>query len=209
MQKDNSILASNLFCYCFNDSINHADYSGYVVTPANVVGAVIGLIGGAVIGTALANHFKLGWPWKGLVIGSVSVALTVVGWFAGPAVYAAVRPLVTSAIATCTVVFNRAQEWILKALGLSQIWINQALRLIDAKTVRFSQTVLNHLNGDRPVPIQTLIDAIKSGRAVPDPQGVANRVMYYCKVWVNGKQYQMEVLVNWATKTIEHYLYKK
>ena len=209
LQKDNSILASNLFCYCFNDSINHADYSGYVVTPANVVGAVIGLIGGAVIGTALANHFKLGWPWKGLVIGSVSVALTVVGWFAGPAVYAAVRPLVTSAIATCTVVFNRAQEWILKALGLSQIWINQALRLIDAKTVRFSQTVLNHLNGDRPVPIQTLIDAIKSGRAVPDPQGVANRVMYYCKVWVNGKQYQVEVLVNWATKTIEHYLYKK
>ena len=183
-----NVLGANLFAYCNNNPINYSDPSGYF-TPANVIGAVIGLIGGAVIGTALANYFKLGWPWKGLVIGSVSAALTVVGWFAGPTVYAAVKPLVMKAIAACTVFFNRAQEWILKALGLSQTWINQALRLIDAKTVRFSQTVINHLNGDRPVPIQTLIDAIKSGRAVPDPQCMANRVMYYCKVWVNGKPY--------------------
>ena len=59
------------------------------------------------------------------------------------------------------------------------------------------------------MPVQALIDAIKTGRAVQDPQGMANRVMYYCQVWINGKKYQLEVLVNWATKTIEHYLYKK
>ena len=201
-------LGYNLYTYCANNYVNRKDPTGYF-TPANVVGAVIGLIGGSVIGTAIANYFNLGWPWRGLVIGSVSVVLTVVGWFAGPAVYAAVKPLVIKAIAACTVVFNRAQEWILKALGVSQTWINQALRLIDAKTVKFTQTVLNHLNNDRYMPVQTLIDAIKTGRAVQDPQGMANRVMYYCQVWINGKKYQLEVLVNWATKTIEHYLYKK
>jgi hypothetical protein len=50
------------------------------------------------------------------------------------------------------------------------------------------------------VPIQILLDCIKSGCAAPDPQGMANRMMCYSQLWVNGMSYRMEVLVNLAPK---------
>ena len=209
LDEDNDILDYNLFSYCSNNPVNYSDYDGNHPVAVVVVGALIGVLGGGAIGHAIAKHFKLhGWQYWACV-GGGGAMLGVVGWYAAPAVYAAVQPIVIQAIAACTAAFNTTHEWALKTLGLSQIWINQALRSIDYRSVKFTNTVLSRLkDSNRAVPIKTLLDCIKTGRATPDPQGVANRIMYYQTMWKNGKSYTLEVLVNWTSKTIEHFLYK-
>jgi len=209
---ENPESGDNLFAYCLNNPVNYSDYDGRepvsAATVVLVVGATIGVLGGSVVGNAIAKHLKLSGRHYWLCVSGSATLLGVVGYFAAPAVFAAIKPLVIQAIATCTVIFNVTHAWALKILDVSQVYVNQALRLIDIKSVKFSQTALNHLNNDRVIPVSTLIDCIKTGKAVPDPQGVVNRVMYYTTMWKNGKIYNIEVLVNWSSKTVEHYLYK-
>ena len=161
----------------------------------------------AVIGTALVKHFHLtGWK-KWLVLGSITGLMAIVGWFAGPAIYAALKPIVIKAITACTLAVGAIKEWALKALGIAQRYINQALRLITQDKLRFSKTVLERLdNPDRAVPIKILLECIKRGKATPDPQGT-QAVMYYITMQKNGKTYTLEVLFNWATNKIIHFMY--
>ena len=195
------------YLYVLDNPLTNIDPTGKVITPANVVGALAGLVGGYLIGNVIVDYFDLPECTRTLVTGGITGLLTVVGWFSGPAIYAALKPIVTKLIVTGQLVISKSQEWILKTIGIGQRYINQALRLININNVKFTKTVLNHLSGDRPVPVRTLIDAIKSGVAKPDPQGTS-AIMYYADVWVNKKLYKMEVLVDWSTKTILHYLYK-
>ena len=62
-------------------------------------------------------------------------------------------------------------------------------------------------NPGRFVPVQTLIQAIKEGRARPDPQGT-KATMYTIEMFKNGKGYNLEVLYDKASNTILHFLYK-
>ena len=195
------------YTYALDAPFTHIDPTGKVVTPANVVGGIAGLVGGYLIGNVIADYFELPQCTRKLVAGSVSGLLAVAGWFAGPAIYAALKPVVTQLIVTGQLVISKGQEWILKTIGVGQRYINQALRLIDMNSIRFSQTVQKHLATDRKMPVSTIIDAIKTGTPAADPKGTAH-IMYYSTIWVNGKQYTMEVLVDWATKTVLHYLYK-
>jgi hypothetical protein len=134
--------------------------------------------------------------------------MTVIGWFAGPAIYAAVKPLVVKAIAACTVAFTTAQKWILETLGIARQYIDQALRLVSAKTINFSVRAAEVFNTpSRTVPLDKLINCIKNGVAKPDPQG-STAIMYTLQnVVINGKTYKLEVLFNWATKQIWHFKY--
>lgn len=121
--------------YCENSPVVLFDPTG--CSPANVIGAVVGGIGGAVIGTALVKHFHLtGWK-KWLVLGSITGLMAIVGWFAGPAIYAALKPIVIKAITACTLAVGAIKEWAFKALGIAQRCINQALRLIPQDKLRF------------------------------------------------------------------------
>ena len=169
----NYILSTNIFVYCFNNCINYMDCTGYVVTPANVIGALIGLLGGALIGNAIVDYFDLGWPWNVLVIGSTSALFTVIGWSAGPVVYAVIKPLIVKAITTGKIIFSQSQQWILKALGLGQKYIRQALRMVDAASIRFTNTAMNHMaDANRYVPRNILVRCIKYGTAKLDQQGI-------------------------------------
>ena len=198
----------NLYAYCVNDPVNCVDPSGYIATPANVIGAIVGVIGGAVIGNAIVNHFKIGWPWRGLVVSSITALLTVVGWFAGPAIYAVIKPIVIKAITTCSVFFSTAQKWAIQLLGIGQQYIRQALRLVDYNTIRFTNTVLQHLNNSaRAVPIRFIIDCIKTGKARPDPRGTSAIMYTITNFYKNGVRYNLEVLFNWSTMTVLHFKY--
>lgn len=92
LQGDSSILATNLFAYCFNNPVINSDHSGMVVTPANVIGAVVGGILGAVGGYFLSRWFadKLGlggWKKTAFIIGVtalVSATSATIGYFIGP-----------------------------------------------------------------------------------------------------------------------------
>jgi RHS repeat-associated protein len=92
LQGDSNILATNLFAYCFNNPIMNIDNSGMVVTPANVIGAVIGGIIGAVGGYFLTRWLadKIGLKgWKrNLFIAGLTAVITAsaaaIGYFIGP-----------------------------------------------------------------------------------------------------------------------------
>jgi RHS repeat-associated protein len=130
------IVSANLFTYCLNNPISQADHTGFVVTPANVIGAIIGVIGGSIIGTAIANYFNLKAPWRGLVIASTSVLLTVIGWFSGPAVYAAVKPVVIKAIQLGSLYLNKIATWIQQALGIIRPFADKALKNVSSYVVK-------------------------------------------------------------------------
>jgi hypothetical protein len=81
--------------------------------------------------------------------------------------------------------------------------------LTNEGTLRTSQTVANQLAGSRSfIPVQSILDAIASGDRVADAQGVANQFMYTAEAAYNGSVGTLEVLVNEATNTINHVLYR-
>ena len=96
-----TVLGYNLFAYSNNDPINYIDMSGYVVTPANVIGAVVGLILGAVGGYFLSRFIAdkiglTGWKRKAFIFGIsaiISAAAAVIGYFIGPYIGKAFKAL--------------------------------------------------------------------------------------------------------------------
>ncbi|WP_299362855.1 RHS repeat-associated core domain-containing protein, partial [Winogradskyella sp.] len=88
--------------------------------------------------------------------------------------------------------------------------------------VKFSGTALNHMNDvNRFVPASILDDVAKNMPGIPDPQGAAGRTMHYAEIIIdrnierNGRRisspqtYNLEVLYNEATNTVEHFLYTR
>ncbi len=83
---------TNVFVYCNCDPINNMDRSGFVVTPANVIGAVIGgligALGGYFLSRWLADKLKLkGWKRTVFIVGITAIitaGAAVIGYFIGP-----------------------------------------------------------------------------------------------------------------------------
>ena len=75
--------------------------------------------------------------------------------------------------------------------------------------LNFSNKALTHMDeAGRSVPIQTLQDAIKNGKALPDPRG-SSATMYYTTMTKNGKMYNLEVLYDSVTNTVYHFEYAR
>ena len=78
--------SGNLYVYAVNNPVLYRDQKGTVITPANVVGAVIGAGGGALLGTLVADYYGLtGWQ-RNAAIAGFTAGGAVLGWFAGPLV---------------------------------------------------------------------------------------------------------------------------
>lgn len=60
----------------------------------------------------------------------------------------------------------------------------------------------------RYVPLHILHLAIKYGKRTADPQGVTGAFLYTTKLFRNGKEYALEVVVRESDWTILHFLYK-
>jgi hypothetical protein len=94
-------LSYNLFTYCENNPVNYVDLTGYVVTPANVIGAVVGLVLGAVGGYFLSRFLAdkiglKGWKRTTFIVGIsaiISAAAAVIGYFIGPYIAKAFKAL--------------------------------------------------------------------------------------------------------------------
>ena len=96
-------LGYNLFAYCENNPINNCDATGHVVTPANIIGAAVGIVLGAVGGYFLSRFLadKLGlkgWKRTVFVVGIsavISAAAGVIGYFIGPYIGKAFNSLIS------------------------------------------------------------------------------------------------------------------
>lgn len=76
--------------------------------------------------------------------------------------------------------------------------------------LNFTDTALQHFkNPNRFVPIQMIIDTVKTGTPLPDPQGYATLTMYYKQVLIGNKLYNLEVLYESVTNTIYHFQYTR
>jgi hypothetical protein len=63
---------------------------------------------------------------------------------------------------------------------------------------------------DRMIPIHILDEIVKHPlRVLPDPRGLPGSLMYYSRMWVNKKLYNVEVLYDKSTNTISHFLYRQ
>ncbi|MGL4348838.1 MAG: tetratricopeptide repeat protein [Chlamydiales bacterium] len=74
---------------------------------------------------------------------------------------------------------------------------------------KFSHRAAIHMTEEgRWVPVNILEDVINSPIVVTlDPRGLSNGLMHYSQISRNGKLYNIEVLYDKATNTIEHFLY--
>ena len=112
--------SSNLYAYCINSPINYTDSTGSVITPANVIGALIGAGLGALIGIAIADYFELtGWAKAAVVAGGAAL-VGVAGWFTGPALVSILQPLVESAIDSGKLLLEQLSAEIMDFLHLGK-----------------------------------------------------------------------------------------
>jgi hypothetical protein len=58
------------------------------------------------------------------------------------------------------------------------------------------------------VPQEIIKDVIRVGAPVADPQG-SRAVMYFARLWKNGRQYNIEVLYDHHTNTVWHVMYTR
>ncbi len=75
-----------MYGYGVNNPVSLIDPTGKVVTPANVIGAVIGAGGGALLGKLVADYYGLTGLKRDLTIAGFAVGGAALGWFAGPLV---------------------------------------------------------------------------------------------------------------------------
>ncbi len=190
-----SAVNGNLFLYCNNNPINNTEVSG-MITPANIIGALVGAGAGALIGRAIANYFKLsGWRRR-LVLGGSAALVAVAGWFAGPVIWRAVQPVLQTAVARGSLAVKKIP-----------FEVSKMFRLVNIRQLSFSHAAKKHMSeAARKVPIQMLEKAIKYGKAARDTRG-SKAIMYTTDMWKNGKKYKLEVLYDWSKRMILHFKY--
>jgi hypothetical protein len=98
------------------------------------------------------------------------------------------------------------------ARGLSIVVVGamrSAFKGLSVRSLKFTATTLAHMaSKGRYVPRHILHLALKYGRRAADPQGVKGAFLYTSKMFRNGREYTLEVVVRESDWTILHFLYK-
>ena len=80
---------------------------------------------------------------------------------------------------------------------------------LSVRSLKFTSTTAARMaTSGRYVPIHILHLAIKYGKRAADPQGAKGAFLYTIKMFKNGKEYILEVVVREKDWTILHFLYK-
>ena len=209
-------LSTNIFAYCENNPISNADESGYIA--ANVIGAVIGGIVGAVGGYFLTNWLadKLnlhGWKRNVFVWGLSAVigaAAAVIGYFIGPYVAKLATKLasyVANLIQKGKVAIAKLTNTIRNKSGITKLIVKNLVK--NASKLKYTKTAASHLHS-RPYMKSTHI--IKNIMQAANP--VADKSLKYGLKWVvkgsyNGTKGIWELVIDVSKKRIVHFLFKK
>ena len=188
--------SGNLYVYCMGNPIRYVDETGQmflIVTGA--VGAVLGGIGGAIYSEIKYGEVR----WENVVAGAaIGGAVGLTGGAIASSIIAGSATASTGAVLTGAGV-------------VEGVTVSAETGIVVYKSieegVNFTNTTLQRMSDpSRYVSIQVLIDAIKYGTPVPDPQGTS-AIMYTIDIMKNGKPYTLEVLYDEVTNTILHFLY--
>ena len=190
-----SPIGANLYTYCLNNPVNMIDKDGHFGTPISwAMAAVLGVVGG-VIGYFIAKRQHWNWWKTGLFVAACAAGGAVAGFIAGEVLAVSINAFL---VAYPQYVISLSPT-VLKLIGYYNVL---------SKEVNFTKTCIERMsNVARYVPINTLINCIKYGKAKADPQGT-KAIMYTIDMWKNGKLYKLEVLYDRATNTMLHFLYK-
>nr|WP_283245832.1 RHS repeat-associated core domain-containing protein [Ligaoa zhengdingensis] len=208
-------LSLNRYTYCHNNPVMYMDSTGNFVISTTVLlvaagAAIVGTIGGFVGNYIADQKGATGWEKAGYIAGGAvigAVAGGVAGYVAAPAVASATGVAaisVTSAgVATISANGIVATNQLINTVP----GVQQGLYTSLEQGVNFSRRALEHMQEPgRFVPVQSLIDTIKIGASMPDPQG-SQALMYYAELSINSKLYNLEVLYDKFSNTIWHFKY--
>ena len=183
--------SGNLYVYAVNNPVLYADPSGAVITPANVVGAVIGAGGGALLGTLVADYYGLtGWR-RNAAIAGFTAGGAVLGWFAGPLV----EKLALSIAAE------------LKIVTSSTIPIITQKLIASIDTLKYSNTVLGHTERTYTHSIQTIKMIMEACTPVKDAF-LPNGLKWVVEGFYNGTSGLWELVIDLDKNTIVHFLFR-
>jgi hypothetical protein len=196
------ILGYNVYAYCFNNPVNNFDPDGEAV--ANIVGGVIGGVAGAALGILLAKELGLsGWK-KALFIAGVTAAGAALGAFLGP--YMA---KLGGKIAAMTKNAASSFKATVKAAGTAIRHSRQVTSLINnASKLKRTATVMKNV-ASRPYinSTQTIQNIMRAGKPIAD-SSLKNGLKWVVDGAFNGTPGKYELVIDVATNTIVHFLFK-
>ncbi|NLJ15777.1 MAG: RHS repeat-associated core domain-containing protein [Clostridiales bacterium] len=210
------ILNANLFTYAVNNPVNYIDHSGHVA--ANVVGAVIGaiigVVGGIFLGNWLADVLNIqDWFWRPVFVGAVAALVgataAAIGYFIGPYIAKMAVKLgeyVAHLITKGKISIGRISASARDAMGITKNLVNNLIK--NASNLKYSKTALNHMSS-RPYMKSTITiqNIMKAGKPVAD-SSLKSGLKWVVKGAFNGKSGTWELVVDVATNTIVHYLFR-
>ncbi len=204
-----TVMGTNLFVYCDNNPVMYSDPTGHI-SPANIIGAIIGVVGGAIIGKLIVNHFNLkGWK-KWVVLGGASLLLGVLGWFSGPTLLKLIRSLVTKMIESGKLFIGRISVNVLKALKSSKWIINQAEKYILKRIpkLKLTKTVAKNLKTRPYIKSYNTIKNIIQSATPKFDKSLKFGLKWVAKGSFNGKKGVYELVIDITKMTIVHFLFK-
>ena len=182
-QQDPAEDGYNWYVYGNQNPVMFADYSGESILAVIIIGAVVGAVAGGFAGAYVSKKTTGSVSGTSVVIGVLGGA--TIGGLLGWGFYGLGASISASGLVSTVPGLYKTLE----------------------QGVNFAAKALQHMNEEaRQVPVQILIEAIKSGTAKPDPQGTSS-IMYYIDMVKNGTTYTLEVLYDKATNTIQHFMY--
>ena len=196
------ILGHNVFAYCFNNPVNALDPDGEAV--ANIVGGVVGGVAGAALGTLLAKQLGLtGWK-KWALISAATVGGAALGAFLGPYVAklgGRIASMTKRVASSFKATVQSARTAIKHSKAVTKL-INNAGKL------KRSKTVMSHLSS-RPYTNSTLTiqNIMKAGKPMAD-SSLKNGLKWVVNGTYNGSSGAWELVVDTATNTIVHFLFR-
>jgi len=189
----------NLFAYCFNNPANMEDKDGEAA--ANIIGGIVGGVARAALGVLLAKRLGLtGWK-KWALISAATVGGAALGAFLGPYAAKIGGKLLALAKSSFRATISAGKTAIRHSKKIAQLIKN-------AGKLKMTRTVMSHLSS-RPYINSTLLIQNIMRAAMP----IADKSMKYGLKWVvkgtyNGKSGVWELVINTATNTIVHFLFR-
>ena len=202
----------SLYVYCLNNPLRYNDPNGNVVTPANVIGAVIGAGGGAALGILVADYYGLsGWK-RNATIAGFTVGGAVIGWFTGPLVEQLATIIATKMGIIGSEVLSKTKADSSLAAEASKAAVDSLFKTVDflianVEKLQRSATVLNNLVTRAYINSSIVVQEIMQSGLPAKDAFLQNGLKWIVEGAYKGSAGIWELVIDVDTMTIVHFLF--